>query len=96
MKFVKKLKIVSKKNFIVELYIMKKYLKAKIKSYNGNIIKNFRNNKILKKSVVKDEKMREYITDDIDISSDDSVKKGSDEENSDKENSDEENLNEEN
>ena len=75
---------------------MKKYLKAKIKSCNGNIITNFRNNKILKKSVVKDEKMREYITDDIDISSDDSVKKGSDEENSDKENSDEENLNEEN
>ena len=34
MKFGRKLKIVLKKNLIVNLDTMKKYLKAKIKSYN--------------------------------------------------------------
>ena len=48
------------------------------------------------KYVVKEKKMHDYITDDIEISSDsdreDSDEKNSDEECSDKENSDEENL----
>ena len=43
-KFVKKLKIVSKKTLIVNLYRMK-HLKIKIKSYNGKININFHNNK---------------------------------------------------
>ena len=46
MKFGKKLKIVSNKKLIVNLYI--KYLKAKIKSYNGKINTNFHDNKIPK------------------------------------------------
>ena len=47
MKFGKKLKIFSKKNLIVNS-ISRKYLKAKIKSYNGKININFHNNKISK------------------------------------------------
>ena len=43
------------------------------------------------KHVVKEKKMPDYITDKIEISSDDSDREGSDEENSDKENSDQEN-----
>ena len=48
------------------------------------------------KYAVKEKKMPEYITDDIEISSDDSDKEDSDEEISNEENSDEENCNEEN
>ena len=43
MKFGKKLKILSKKNLIVNS-ILRKYLKAKIKSYNGKININFHDN----------------------------------------------------
>ena len=43
MKFGKKLKIFSKKNLIVNS-IPRKYLKAKIKSYNGKININFHDN----------------------------------------------------
>ena len=43
MKFGKKLKIFSKKNLIVNS-ISRKYLKAKIKSYNGKININFHDN----------------------------------------------------
>ena len=46
MKFQKKLKIVSKKNLIVNKNTNEKYLKAKIKSYNGKINTNFHNNRI--------------------------------------------------
>ena len=45
---------------------------------------------------VKEKKMPQYITDDIEISSDDSNREDSDEEISNRENSDEENSNEEN
>ena len=48
------------------------------------------------KCIDKEKKMPEYITDDIEISSDDSDREDSDEENFDKENSDEENFNAEN
>ena len=104
-----------------------KYLKAKIKSYNGIINTNFHNNKIPKESsqficlsvilidsvfktgksyypqvfleeckhAVKEKKMREYISDYIEVSSD-SDREDSDEENSNEENSDEENFNEKN
>ena len=46
--FGKKLKIVSKENLTVNHYATKneKYLKAKIKFYNGKISRRFRNNKI--------------------------------------------------
>ena len=43
MKFGRSLKIVSRKNLIVN---HEKYLKAKIKSYNGKINTSFHNNKI--------------------------------------------------
>ena len=48
MKFEKKLKIVSKKKLIVNLYTMKYIKKAKIKSYNGKINTNLQNNDIPK------------------------------------------------
>ena len=48
MKFGKKLKAVSKENFIVEPVYNDKYLKAEIKSYNGKINTNFLDNKITK------------------------------------------------
>ena len=48
------------------------------------------------KYIDKEKKMPEYITGDIEISSDDSDREDSDEENFDKENSDEENFNAEN
>ena len=48
------------------------------------------------KFVVKEKKMPEYITDDIETSSDDSDREDSDEENPDEENSDEEKFNKEN
>ena len=48
MKFGKKLKAVSKENFIVEPVYNDKYLKAEIKSYNGKINTNFHDNKITK------------------------------------------------
>ena len=48
------------------------------------------------KYIVKEKKMSEYITDEIEISSDDSDRENSDEENSNEENSDEENFDEEN
>ena len=48
MKFGKKLKTVSKENFIVEPVYNDKYLKAEIKSYNGKINTNFHDNKITK------------------------------------------------
>ena len=47
MKFRKKIKIVSKKNLIVNQYTMKN-LKTKIKSYNEKINTNFPDNKIPK------------------------------------------------
>ena len=91
-----------KKEFDSEPVYNEKYLKAKIKPYNGKINTNFHNNKIPKevcqficssvilidsvfrtgknyypqvfleecKYVVKEKKMPEYITDDIEISSD--------------------------
>ena len=49
MKFVKKLKIASEKNFIVNLCTMKN--KIKIKSYTGKINTNFHNGKYQKKAV---------------------------------------------
>ena len=87
-----------------------KYLKTKIKSYEGKINANFHNDKIPKessqciclseflinsvfrarknyypevfleefKNVVNEKKMPEYVTDDINISSDDSDREGSD------------------
>ena len=98
----------------------KKYLKTKIKSYNGKINTKFHNNKISKEGsqficwsvilinsvfrtgknyypwvfleeceyVVKEKEMPEYITDDIEISSD-SEREDSCEEISNEENSDE-------
>ena len=48
MKFGKKLKTVSKENFVVEPVYNDKYLKAEIKSYNGKINTNFHDNKITK------------------------------------------------
>ena len=90
-----------KKEFDSEPVFNEKYLKAKIKAYNGKINTNFHNNKMPKegsqficlsvilidsifrtgknyypqvfleecKYVVKEKKMPEYITDDIEISS---------------------------
>ena len=90
-----------KKEFECEPVFNEKYLKAKIKAYNGKINTNFHNNKMPKegsqficlsvilidsifrtdknyypqvfleecKYVVKEKKMPEYITDDIEISS---------------------------
>ena len=95
-----------------------KYLKTKIKSYQGKINTNFDNNKTPKegsqciflsvtlidsvfrtdknfypqvlleecKNVVKEKKILEYITDDIEISADDFDQENSDEENSNEEN----------
>ena len=106
----------------------KKYLKTKIKSFEGKINTNFHGGEIAKegsqcicqssilidsvyrtgknyypqafleecKYVVKEKKMPEYITDGIDISSNNSYEENSDEENSNEENSNEENSNEEN
>ena len=48
------------------------------------------------KFVIKEKMMREYITDDIEVSSDDFDKEDSDEEISNEENSDEKTFNEEN
>ena len=42
----KKSATLSKKNLTVNLYTNEKYLKTKIKSYNGKINTNFHNNKI--------------------------------------------------
>ena len=102
-----------------------KCLKAKIKSFNGKINTDFRNNKIPKEGsqfislsvilidsvirtgknyypqvfleeseyFVKERKKSGYITEDIEISSDEEI---SNEENCDKENSDAENFNGEN
>ena len=116
-----------KKEFDSEPVYNEKYLKAKIRSYNGKINTNFRNNNTQKegsqfiylfvilidfvcrtgknyypqvfveecKYVAKENKMPEYFTNDIEISSD-SDREDSDEENSNEENSDEENVNEEN
>ena len=121
MKFWKKLKNSIKKEFDSEPIYNKKYLKAKIKSYNGKINTNFHNNIISKdgsqcicwsailidsffgtgsnyypqvlleecKYVVKEKKILDYITDNIEISFDDSDKEDSNEENSDEENSNE-------
>ena len=49
MQFGKRLKIISKKEFDSEPVYNEKYLKAKIKSYNGNINTNFHNSKMQKK-----------------------------------------------
>ena len=49
MQFGKRLKIISKKEFDSEPVYNEKYLKAKIKSYKGNINTNFHNSKIQKK-----------------------------------------------
>ena len=48
MKFGKKLATLSEKNLTVNLYTMNKYVKIKIKSYNGKINTNFHNNEIPK------------------------------------------------
>ena len=48
MKFDQKLKISSKKNFIVNQLYNDKYLKAEIKSYHKKINTNFHNDKIPK------------------------------------------------
>ena len=116
----KKVKNSIEKGFDSETAYNEKYLKAKIKSYNGKINKHFHNNKMLKegsqciclpvilinsffragknrypqvfleecKYVVKEKKIPEYITDDTEISPDDSDRGDSDEENFNKENSD--------
>ena len=95
-----------------------KYLKTKIKSYNGKINTIFHNNKIPKegsqsirllvalidsvhrkdkdyypqvlleecKYVVKERKMSKFVTDDIEISSNDSNRENSDEQNPNEEN----------
>ena len=110
------------KEFDSEPVYNRKYLKAKVNSYNRKINKNFHKNKIPTedshyislsvilidsvfrtgknyypqvflgecKYVVKEKKIRKYIIDDIELSSD-SDKKNSDRENSDEENSDKEN-----
>ena len=49
MKFAKKSAIASKKNLIVNLYIVTKYLKGKIKSYKGKINTDFHDKKMPKK-----------------------------------------------
>ena len=121
MKFGEKVSNSIKKRFDSEPLYSEKYLKTKIKNYEGKIKTNFDNDKILKegsqciylsviltdfvfrigknyypqvllgecKYVVVENKMPEYITNDMKISSDDS-----EEENFDKENSNEENFNE--
>ena len=103
------------KEFDSEPVYNEKYLKAKIKSYNGKIYKNFYKRRfslylfisnfdrsvlttgnndypqvLLEecKHVVKEKKMPENITDDMEISSDDSDREASDEENCIEENSD--------
>ena len=103
------------KEFDSEPVYNEKYLKAKIKSYNGKIYKNFYKRRfslylfisnfdrsvlttgnndypqvLLEecKHVVKEKKMPENITDDMEISSDDSDREDSDEENCIEENSD--------
>ena len=48
MKLRKKVSNIIKKEFDSELVYNEKYLKTKIKSYNGKIYTNFHNNKILK------------------------------------------------
>ena len=48
MRFGKMLKVVSKENLIVNQYVIKNYLKAKIKSYNAKINANFHNSKVPK------------------------------------------------
>ena len=116
-----------KKEFYSDTIYNEKYLKTKIKSYEGKINTNFHKNEIPNedsqficlsvilidsvfrtgnnyypqvfleeyKYVVKEKKMPEYITSDIEISAgsdrEDSVGENSNEENSDKENFDEEN-----
>ena len=49
MKFAKKSAIASKKNLIVNLYIVTKYLKGKIKSYKRKINTDFHDKKMPKK-----------------------------------------------
>ena len=114
----KKVRSIIKKEFGSKPVSNEKYLKTKIKSYNGKVNKNCCNNKILKegsqciylsvilinspykkdknyypqvfleecKYVLKEKKTSKYVTDDIEISSDDSDKENSDEENSNEEN----------
>ena len=48
MKFGKKSATLSEKNLTVNLYTMNKYVKIKIKCYNGKINTNFHNNEIPK------------------------------------------------
>ena len=113
-----KVKNSMKKEFDSEPVYKEKYLKAKIKSYNGKINTKFHNNEIPKggsqficlsvilinsvvrtgksyypqvlfeecKYVVQEKEMPEFITDNIEISFDDSDKEDSDEENSNEEN----------
>ena len=109
----KKVSKIIKKEFDNNLVYNEKYIKTKIKSYNGKISTNFHNNKIPKegsqcvclsvilidsvyktdknyyprvfleecKYVVKENKKSRFITDNIEISSDDSDEKNSNEEN---------------
>ena len=106
------------KEFDCKSVYNEKYIKTKIKYYNGKINTNFHNNKIPKegsqcicpsvilidsvykkdknyysqvflqecKDVVKEKKNSKFITDNIEISSDDSDKENSAEENSNEEN----------
>ena len=120
--FLKNVSNIIKKEFDSKPVHNKKYLKTKIKFYNGKIDTNFHKNKIPNecfqciflsvilndsvygkdnhcpqvfvrecKYVVKEKKTSKFITDNIEISSDDSDKEDSDEENFNEENSDEEN-----
>ena len=84
MKFGKKVSNITKKEYDSKPVHNEKYIKTKIKSYSGKISTNFHNNKIPEecKYVVKEKKKSKFITDDIEISSDDSDKEKSDEENS--------------
>ena len=74
-----KVKISIKKEFDNKPVYNEKYLKAKIKSYNGKINTYFHNNKIPRylrvlleecKYFVKEKKIPKYIIDDIETSSD--------------------------
>ena len=78
----KKVNNIINKEFDSKPVYKKKYLKSKIKSYNGKIITNFHNNKIQKRRLL----MSKFLTDGIEISSDDPDRKNFDEENSNKEN----------
>ena len=96
---------ITRKEFDSKPVYNEKHLKTKIKSYNGNINRNFHNNKIPKQDknyypqmflecryIVQEKKMsKTFISDDIKLFSDDSYEEDFGKKNSDEENSHEEN-----